>query len=253
MRFPDNEITYGFNEGCDDEKMKNAREAFLKLQQKTILEFKETSENSQILIFCSDISPNPSEKGYFVAGEGGPTEVINTTLYGAILSGKLSLFRNETCDNPNIAIHEILHVLGFKHNDDPKSILYPTLECNQKIDDYLIEDINKLYSVKGLAELKIIKVDAVKTGRYLSFYIEIINRGLAESGEIVLSVHSGDKFTKEFSIEDMGIGIKKTLNVTNLKIPHSTSKISFYIDEDNFVPEISEDNNWVELIILEES
>ena len=37
------------------------------------------------------------EEGFFVAGEGGPSEVINTSLYGVIFKGKVSFFR-ETAD-----------------------------------------------------------------------------------------------------------------------------------------------------------
>jgi len=252
MRFPDKKITYTLKNECDGEKIINAREAFSILQEKTILEFEETSTNTQILIFCSDISPEPEEEGYFVAGEGGPTEVINTTLYGAILSGKLSLFRDETCSKPNIAIHEILHVLGFEHNNNPDSILYPTLDCEQEVDEYIIEDINNLYSVDGKPDLKIIDVEAVKSGRYLSFDIEIINRGLSDTSNLILSVYADDELAKEFEMDEVGIGIKKTLHVENLAISRFADKVSFVLDEQNTIQEIFEDNNKIELILEED-
>lgn len=252
MRFPDNLITYNFKEECDGEKILNAQEAFLILEEETILEFEKSSTNPQILIFCSDISPEPSEEGYFVAGEGGPTEVINTTLYGAILSGKLSLYRDESCDKPNIAIHEILHVLGFEHNNNPDSILYPELDCQQKIDNYIIEDLNHLYSISGKPDLKISSVNAGKEGRYLSFDIEIINRGLVDISNTGLRVYSEGDFVKEFPLENIGIGVKKTLHVENLKITRFDERISFILDEEDLISEIFEDNNQVELTLKED-
>lgn len=252
MRFPDKKITYNFKDECSGEKIVNAGEAFSVLEEKTILKFEKTSNNPQIIIFCSDISPEPEEKGYFIAGEGGPTEVINTTLYGAILSGKLSLFRDETCNKPHIATHEILHVLGFEHNNNPESILYPTLDCDQEIDSYIIEDINNLYSVEGKADFKIINVNAVKSGRYLSFDIEIINRGLSNAENLVLSVYADGEFVKDFEMDAVGIGIKKTLHVENLAISRFADEVSFVLDEQNIIPEIFEDNNEIELILEED-
>jgi len=252
MRFPDKFITYNFNPACSGEKIVNAEEAFLVLEDKTILEFEKTGDNPQIIILCSDESPESSGEGYFVAGEGGPTEVINTSLYGAILSGKLSLYREEECESPNIAIHEILHVLGFEHNNNPESILYPELNCDQEIDDYIISDLNNLYSFVGNSDLKIKSVDASKEGRYLNFDIEIINRGLVEIADSNLRVYSEGEFVKEFSLENIGIGVKKTLHVENLKISRFDERISFILDEENLVSEIFEDNNQVELTLEED-
>jgi hypothetical protein len=251
MRFPDRIITYNFNSECSGEKIVNAEGAFSILEDKTILEFEKTTNNPQIVILCSDVAPEPSEEGYFVAGEGGPTEVINTTLYGAILSGKISLYREEECEIPIIAIHEILHVLGFEHNNNPNSVLYPELDCDQKIDDYIVEDLNNLYSFLGTADLKINRVDASKEGRYLSFDIEIINRGLADISFTELKVYSEGEFVKEFPLENVGIGVKKTLHVENLKISRFDEKISFVLDKTNLIPEIFEDNNEVELTLKE--
>ena len=251
MRFSDKLITYNFNSECSGEKIVNANDAFHILEERTILEFERTNNNPQIIILCSDEAPEASEEGYFVAGEGGPTEVINTTLYGAILAGKVSLFREEECESPIIALHEILHVLGFEHNNNPNSILYPELDCDQQIDDYIINDLNNLYSLIGNSDLKINQVNANKEGRYLSFDIEIINRGLKDISSSELSVYSEGEFIEKFPLENIGIGFKKTLHVENLKINRFDEKILFILDKDNSVTEIFEDNNQAELILKE--
>ena len=251
MRFPDTTITYDFKKECSNEKIINVKEAFSILDNLTVLKFKRDSDNPRITIFCSILSPEPSDEGYFVAGEGGPSKVLNTTLYGAILSGKISLYRDETCDTPTIALHELLHVLGFKHNNNPQSILYPTLNCDQEIDEYIIKDLNTLYSYEGKADLKITEVNAEKKGRYLSFDIEIINRGLVGVSNASLRIYSEGEFIKEIPLENLGIGFTKKLHVTNLKISRFDEKISFVIDEYNEVSEIFEDNNEVELTLKE--
>ncbi len=251
MRFPDKRIRYNIKDECSDEKAEDVRRAFSILQEKTILEFSEVTTNSQIIVFCSRLVVPPEEEGYFVAGEGGPTEVINTSLYGAILSGKISLYKDETCDEPNIAIHEVLHVLGFEHNNNPESILYPTLDCDQKIDEYIIEDIENLYSISGKAELEILEVNLERKGRYLNFDIEIINKGLVKVGNASLRIYSDNEFVKEYGLSSIGIGTKKTLEVTNLKIGRYDKKVSFVIDEENEFEEIFEDNNVVEMILAD--
>ena len=112
---------------------------------------------------CSDITPEPTQKDHFVAGEGGPTLVINTTVYAIILEGKIALYRHEICDEPQIALHELLHALGFDHNSNSKSIMYPITNCAQELDDYIVQTINQLYSVPSRGDLLIEEIDANKS------------------------------------------------------------------------------------------
>jgi hypothetical protein len=254
MRFKDEIIGYKIEKDCDSKKVAEIEEAFDILESKTVLDFKRDSLIPEVTIFCSDIAPEPKNEGYFVAGEGGPTEVINTTLYGIILSGKVSFFREERCAEPKVAIHEILHVLGFDHNDNPDSILFPTLDCNQTIDDSIITDINSLYSAKSLPDLKILQVDATKSGRYLNFEISVLNRGLQDVQRASLKVYSNDKFIKEFDLGQIDIGVTKFLDVTNLNLGifAKSDTVTFIIDEENEIDEIFENNNRVELILVDE-
>src|SRR3989344_6683226 len=118
MRYKDSNISYFIEDDCSDEKRSEVLSAFAEISAKTILTFYQSSEKHEIKIYCSEISPTPQEEGHFVAGEGGPSEILNTTLYAVILSGKISLYRDDECKQPKIAPHEILHALGFDHNSN---------------------------------------------------------------------------------------------------------------------------------------
>ena len=253
MRFPEKKIGYKIEEACDEQKTSEVNQAFSILEGLTILEFYPDSTNGKLTIYCSDIEPETKKEGYFVAGEGGPTEVINTTLYGVILSGKISFYRDEKCEKPNIALHELLHALGFDHNNNPDSILFPTLDCDQTIDESIISDINNLYSTNSAPDLKITDVSAIKKGRYMDFKIELINRGLKDASQVFLGVYSDDQFTKEFNLEDLKIGTKKFLDVKNFKLlSRNTKNVKFFVDYGNKVDEIFENNNQIDLTLIEE-
>ncbi len=248
MRFPDTTITYTIEPTCDTKKTAEVTEAIKILENDTMLSFY-PSNSGEISIVCSELAPEPEQKGHFVAGEGGPTEIINNSIYSVILAGKISLYRDETCGTPQIALHEMLHVLGFDHNNNPNSILYPTTSCKQKFDDYIINDINNLYSIKSAADLAIDKVSAYKTGRYLNFNITIDNYGLKNSLNVTLSVSSEGEKIQDFTIGVIEIGTKKTLNVQNLLIQRDSKMISFILDPTNKIDEISKSNNQAELVI----
>lgn len=250
MRYPDRKISYYLSDKCDSKKRSDMINAFSYLSQETLLNFYESSsDKAEIEIACSDISPLPEDKTHFIAGEGGPRDIVDTGLYHVIFSGKISLYRGEKCDEPKIALHELLHALGFDHNNNPKSILYPITSCDEKLDDYLIEEINRLYLVDSLPDLAITNVKAQKTGRYLSFNIEILNQGLKDSGKIAIKVYADNQLTKEIEVEGIQIGFKKIITVDNLKIPSSTKEIDFDVSLSDNSLEVSNKNNEIELTL----
>ncbi|PIN89925.1 hypothetical protein COU60_02425 [Candidatus Pacearchaeota archaeon CG10_big_fil_rev_8_21_14_0_10_34_76] len=249
MRFPDREITYLVEDECNLDKQRQVLRAFDIIDEMTTLDFRQVLNNPQIIVTCSEIAPEPENKGHFIAGEGGPTQIINTSLYSVILEGKISLFRPEKCERPNIALHEILHVLGFDHNNNPKSILYPTLDCSQQIDNYFIDAINILYDSPGLADLKVSEVNAEKAGRYLDFEIKIINQGLNVAKSSSLRVFADGEIVKfeggkeSFDLGEIEIGTTKILTVENARIGRSANEVIFIVDQENNVDELFEDNN----------
>ena len=69
----------------------------------------------------------------FIAGEGGPTSITNTSLYNVILKGKILLYKKSECEEPIVELHELLHVFGFDHSQDPNNIMFNLSSCNQEI------------------------------------------------------------------------------------------------------------------------
>ena len=240
MRYRNKKITYHIEDICSKKNRNDVIEAFQMLDWLTEIDF-EMSNEGEINVFCSQIAPEPEERGHFVAGEGGPSEVINTSTYSVIFSGKISLYRADSCEKPQIAIHEILHSLGFDHNGNKESIMYPTTGCRQEIDQYIINKINELYSVPSEPDLAIEKVSANASGRYLNFEIVVINLGLKSSLESVLKIYAEGSEIKGFELKDIDIGTRKVLSVQNVRIPAKTEEIKFLIETSE--PELSKDNN----------
>ncbi len=240
MRYPDRIISYSFSESCDQKKRTDGRAAFALLQQKTILMFNESLE-AQIEISCENIAPQPTQENHFVAGEGGPTEIINATRYAVITSGKIALYRPESCKTPQVATHEILHALGFDHNAHKTSIIYPVTNCRQTIDAYIIEEINNLYRDSALSDLVIERVKANKTGRYLNIEVIIANDGLKEAKNAFLDLSANEERVKTFDIGNYSIGTKRIITVTNIYIPRETNRVSFVVYHQE--RELSKENN----------
>lgn len=248
MRFQNKEISYTIGSACDEKKKKNVQEAFSILSQETMLSFSE-SPNGEIDILCSQVSPESGEEGHFVAGEGGPSEIINATKYYIILKGKVSLYRDEKCKTPNIALHEILHALGFDHNTNENSIMYPVTSCNQEFDSYIAQEINRLYAISSDPDLVVERVNANRTGRYMYFKAIVANYGLKDAGEAKLVVFVDGENIKEFDLGLIQIGTKKSIEVTNLRMPAESENITFSAFT-NQSKELSYENNNLKLVVV---
>ena len=244
MRYPDRAISYTIEDACSEKKRDDVVMAFSIFQEKTVLSFYQ-SGSGMIRILCSSIAPRPEDAGHFVAGEGGPTEIINASAYSVILSGKVSLYREEKCGTPNVAIHEILHALGFDHNNNKNSIMYPVTECGQEIDDYIINEISRLYKDDPLPDLLISKLEVNRTGRYLNFDIVVGNYGLKESSGALLVVFVEGESIKEIDLGDVPLGTRKRLIVQNLRLPRNSQIILFKVETSE--KELSKANNFAEL------
>ena len=246
MRYSDRTISYNIDNSCSIKKQKDVKESFNTIADNTILSFNEFPDSAEINILCSNIAPKPEEETHFIAGEGGPSDIINASTYSVILTGKVSLFREEKCDTPKIAIHEILHALGFDHTNDPNSIMYSVTSCDQEVDQFIYDKIDSLYSQDSAPDLVIESTSAEQFGRFLTFEITVSNLGLKKSEGAKLVVYHDSDSVKEFDLNTMGIGVKKVISVENLRLPFGSGRVSFVVETEE--DEISKNNNAVELI-----
>ncbi len=246
MRYREDTITYGIESACSESKRNTIESALKIIQDRTILTFKEDSQNPEIRYFCSNIAPKPDEETHFIAGEGGPSEIINASSFSVIISGKVSLFREEKCSTPLVAIHETFHALGFDHSKNPKSVMYSVTECKQEIDQYIINKIEDLYSIQSAPDLVIEKATANKDGRLLTFEITVSNFGLKDSQSAELVVYADGEPAKVFDLDETKIGVRKVISVENLMLPLRSNTIIFKVETSE--PEISKENNAVELV-----
>ena len=247
LRYPDRNISYGIEAACDEKKKKEVQQAFAIIENLTILNFFQAVERPQIRVYCSALAPEPKAEGHFVAGEGGPVEIINSSRYAVILAGKISFYRSEKCARPNVALHEIFHALGFDHVNDRKNIMYPVTECSQEIGEDLIGQINEIYSVDSLPDIAIEKVIANTTGRYLNFEIVIVNNGLRDSANVTLNIVVENRLLKEFELDEIAIGQRKTLYVKNLRTPGEIESVTFTAVNNDGMAELDYENNHVTL------
>ncbi len=254
MKFNHNSISYKIDSACSEKKKSRMIEAFDELSDKVgVINFYPVFENPDIDVSCSEDEKLSVEEDYFVAGEGGAKEIIQTERYNVITQGIILLYGNPhkfyECEWPNIELHELLHVFGFQHSKDENSLMYPYLKsCDQKLDNCIINDLKKLYSQENLADLYFENIHGVKKGRYLDFNISIKNSGVVDAKKIILSIFDSDKRLKDFELNNISFGAGINFYVENLKLKSRNSKsIKFIIDVDDLIKEIDEENNNAEL------
>ncbi len=244
MRFPDSQITYSLSESCSQKKKSDFKNAVKILQASTILKFVEIQDTeAQIRVTCSNLAPEPAQEGHFIAGEGGPSLFLNSTKYSIILKGEVALYRADSCETPQISTHELLHALGFDHNKNQDSIMYPITNCKQNIDKYITDEINRLYGEPSLPDLEIESLEANKSGRYLNFEVTIANIGLKNMKNSTLQVSTNSEIVENFDIGELDIGSKRHLSVKNLRLPKNSGNIDFIVKTTQI--ELDKKNNQV--------
>ncbi|MEK6891472.1 MAG: CARDB domain-containing protein [Nanoarchaeota archaeon] len=251
IRYSSNEISYSLDSRCDQNQISDAREAFQTIDKLTVLAFSE-NDNGEIFVSCpeeGERSKQDAMGGHYIAGEGGPSSVINTSNYYLILNGSIILYTDNKCDSPIIATHELLHALGFKHSSNKRSIMYNVSNCNQQISGDIIDRINNLYQDPSLADLTFVGGSASKTGKYVNFKIEVLNAGLKKSNDFKLKLFINGKETGKYNIESLVPGSGKILKVDNLFYVGNAQNLEFVVDDENNINEINEDNNQLAMAI----
>ena len=245
MRFPDADISYRiFN--CPLQKVNDMENAFEIISNKTVLRFYSIDSDEEIFVTCD--STAKFEGGLFIAGEGGPTKITKTDNFNVIFNGKILLLKESNCENPNIGIHELFHVLGFKHSNNPNNIMYNFSRCEQTIGDDNIQLLNKLYSIPSYSDLSFENASASMRGRYLDTNISIRNNGLKKSEEAKIIIYADNKDVKEINLNPIDIGYGITISLTNVFVNRlNVNELEFVIDS-NF-SELNKENNKILLEI----
>jgi hypothetical protein len=220
MRFAYKDISYEIDEECNLKKQNDVIGAFDIIEQKTNLNFYR-AYNGQINVSCDE--KTKMEGDLMIVGEGGPINVSIGKYFSIIGGGQILLIKDSNCPKPNLDMHEILHVLGFDHSQNSKSVMYSILDCDQEIDQVYIDKINYLYSSPSFPDLEIENLEASFSNRFLDYNLTIQNEGLADAGASYLDVYADDKKIDEIKIEPLKPGYGEKLTMSNFMV----SKITF--------------------------
>jgi len=245
MRFPTPEISYKIDD-CPLQKQDDMRRGFDIVENLTILTFYPVNSNEEISITCS--SDNRIEEGMFIAGEGGPTNITQGGNFNVIFSGTILLIKDSKCANPNVAMHELFHVLGFNHSENPNNLMYPVSKCRQEISEDMVKLIDDLYSVPTYADLSFQNVSAIMNGKYLNTNFTVRNYGLKNSAPSQVKIYADGKNVKTVDLKSVEIGYGRSISLQNVFVTQlSVDELKLQI-ETNF-PELDKENNEVILEI----
>jgi hypothetical protein len=242
MRFPYSKITYKIEDDCILQKKNEMVRAFEIIANVSGLKFIKNPGNPEIIVTCDE--KNKVEEGMFIAGEGGPTQIVSGDNFNVILAGKILLIKNSNCERPNIAIHELLHVLGFDHSENANNIMYPVSKCRQTIGKEIPLKIKELYSVPSLPDLEFEEVSATINGRMIDINMSIKNNGLVSSKEANIMIYGDEKIIKEIELNDLDVGYEVKISLTNLLFTKLKIEQLRLVIESNY-SELSKDNNQV--------
>lgn len=240
MRYQYSKISYNID-NCTLQKISDMETAFQIIENTTLLEFNELEEDGEIEVTCD--SKNKMDGDFFIAGEGGPVEIAQTPNFNIISKGKILLIKDSQCERPNVAIHELLHALGFAHSSNKNNIMYNYSKCSQTIGDDIPLLINKLYSVSSYSDLTFEDVNASMDGKYLNTNISIRNYGLIESQEAILKIYADDKEIKEMRLDSLDFGEGSLIILTNVWISQlNVNELKYEIIYNH--TELNKDNNF---------
>ena len=107
--------------------------------------------------------------------------------------------------------------------------MYPVTSCDQQLDDYIVEDINRLYRIESKSDLLIENASASKIGRYIDFRITIINSGFQDVANATLILRSGGDKIGEFNLGEIDIGTRRVLTAENVRASRTVDSLEFTV------------------------
>jgi hypothetical protein len=244
MRFATNNISYSFSE-CDSATKNQTLKAFEIVSQKTqSIYFYESQNSPMISIYCSE-QKGEQRNNSFVAGEGGPNKVIESDLYPLIIDGKIYIYDSRSkdkCEYQIVELHELMHVFGFDHLANKSTILYPYVDCEQRLTDDIVSELKRLYSVEAKSDIKIKNLSATTSGRYLNFEIVVSSRGLIKADNVNVEILDTTGKIGNFSLGNIDTGVSQSMKIENMMLPlRQITDITFKIS--TTTPEYFYDNN----------
>lgn len=245
MRYPGKDISYRI-ESCNLKKEDDMKTAFAILENLTALNFYPVSSKEEIHVTCDEKAK--FEGSLFVAGEGGPINITRAENFNVIHNGAITLLRDSNCQKPNIAVHELLHALGFDHSENQNNIMYPVSKCSQQIGQDTLDTINLLYSFPSQPDLNFEGASASMKGRYLDVSFTVRNNGLNNSGQAEVIIYADNKSVKKISLEPIEIGAGRIVTLTNILVfQTSVSELKLRVVSD--YEELDKENNEIMLKI----
>lgn len=240
MRYPDSSISYRISDICTLQKKDDASRAFGILGERTVLDFYSVESGEEILISCD--SKQIRKGDFFIAGEGGPVNITQAGEFSVISYGEVLLIRQSECMNPNVAIHEILHALGFDHSANPNNIMYNVSKCSQTIGEDIPNLIEKLYSVPSYPDLVLEEVSPSVHERYLDVNISVKNNGFKASEAVEINIYTDDDLLETIDIDSLEIGYGMKFMLKNIQLKRTGfDKMRFVID--TTFEELDKENN----------
>jgi len=239
LRFLSSNISYRI-ESCPLDKRGEMEQAFSIIANRTILNFYSVDSNEQILVNCQ--STNKFEGELFIAGEGGPVNITSSGGYSIIYQGAILLIRDSNCETPNIAIHELLHVLGFEHSSNKYNVMYPVSRCGQEIGQDILDEINRLYAIPAYPDLAFENVSVFMHGRYLSSNFTVKNVGLKDSDKMKIEIYANNKTIESMDIDGLKVGMGMKITLQNIFVNQlNVKEVKFSIDYP--LKELEKNNN----------
>lgn len=245
---------YVIAENCTSNEIQDVADAEKIWEEKTngLISFTDASSPSaDVIVDCLSNSSSIREGRHIIrkVGEGGPSSVYDTGLFNLTTRGKIYLFAsNYGCNKPIIALHEMGHVLGLDHSDNPDSVMYAYEECNQDITPEIVSTLQSLYSLPPKPDLYFSDASASQKNYYLFINMTIKNEGLITSQPTSVSIFINGNEVKSVSVDPIKPAEGYVYTLSNVFVSSQVLDLKLVIDPQNTTDELFKTNDILWLI-----